>query len=56
MINELYSLTNALDAAGIQAKTWHRKYKPIPKNTPCVRILISNGEVKELSFVNATLC
>ena len=31
MINELYSLTNALDAAGIQAKTWHRKYKPIPK-------------------------
>ena len=56
MINELYSLTNALDAAGILAKTWHRKYKPIPKNTPCVRILISNGEVKELSFVNATLC
>lgn len=55
MINELYELSEALDNAGIQPQNWHRKYKPIPKNAPCVRIMISQGTVIGLSVVKKEL-
>lgn len=58
MINELYRLSAALDNAGIQPQSWHRKYKPIPNirvNAPCVRITISQGKVIGLSRVKQEL-
>ena len=54
MINELYGLSNAMERSGIQAQSWHRKYKPVPNiraNAPCVRIVISAGKVISLSAV-----
>ena len=54
MINELYSLSRAMEKAGVQAQNWHREYKPIAnieKNKPCVRILISDGKVIGLTNV-----
>lgn len=58
MINELYELSEALDKAGVQTQSWHRKYKPIPNirvNAPCVRILISEGTVMGLSTIKGAL-
>ncbi len=58
MINELYSLSEAIDKASMQTQNWHREYKPIPnikKNAPCVRILISNGNVIGISNVEIEL-
>lgn len=58
MINELYSLSNAMERSGIQAQSWHRKYKPIPNiraNAPCIRIVISAGKVIGLSSVQQEL-
>lgn len=58
MINELYMLSEAMDKAGVQTHSWHRKYKPIPNirvNAPCVRIMISEGTVIGLSAVKKEL-
>lgn len=55
MINELYELSAAMDKAGIQAQIWHREYTPIPNirpNAPCIRIVLSAGEVTELSEIS----
>jgi hypothetical protein len=55
MINELYNLAGAMERAGVQAQSWHRKFKPIPNiraNAPCIRILIADGNVMELSSVD----
>ncbi|MDD2955074.1 MAG: hypothetical protein PHD67_02025 [Oscillospiraceae bacterium] len=54
MINELSKLAEAMEASGIQAQIWHRKYKPIPNiraKAPCIRILIADGKVLGLSSV-----
>lgn len=58
MINELYQLAESMDKAGLQVKSWHSNYTEIPKiakNKPCVRILILDGEVVELSEVKEEL-
>lgn len=58
MINELYGLSNAMERSGIQAQSWHRKYKPVPNiraNAPCVRIVISAGKVISISAVQQEL-
>lgn len=58
MINELYALSKAIDHAGVQAQSWHRKYKPIPNiraNAPCIRIVLSKGKVTHLSEVEREL-
>lgn len=58
MINELYNLSKAIEKSGIQVKSWHRKYKPIPNiriNAPCVRIIIAEGKGVELSAVENKL-
>jgi hypothetical protein len=44
MLNELYTLSEALNNTGISTKEWHREYLPIPKATakaPCIRLWIS---------------
>lgn len=51
MINELHQLARALNDAGIQPQSWHKDYKPIPKNAPCICITCSHGQVVDLSFV-----
>ncbi len=51
MINELHQLTVALKEENIETETWHREYKSIPKisaKAPCVRIVLSGGEVARL--------
>lgn len=58
MINELYQLSLAMDKAGVQAQNWHRKYKPIPNirpGAPCIRIVISGGEMTALSNISPEL-
>ena len=58
MINELYRLSTAMEEAGISAQGWHRQYNPIPNvrnGAPCVRIVLADGKVQELSEVNAEL-
>lgn len=58
MINELYMLSDEIDKAGAKVQIWHRKYKPIPnirKTAPCIRIVISNGDVTELSYIGKEL-
>ena len=55
MINELSKLAEALKKSNIHAQSWHRKYKPIPNiraKAPCIRILIADGKVIELSSVD----
>ena len=55
MINELYELSTSLNGAKIQAQRWHRKYGAIPTiraTAPCVRILVSTGNVVGLSLVD----
>ncbi len=55
MINELSKLAETMEKAGVQAQSWHRKYKPIPNiraNAPCIRILIHEGKVTGLSAVD----
>lgn len=45
MLNELYKLSKTIDDMEINAITWHREYKELPKATekaPCFRIRISN--------------
>ena len=58
MINELSKLAEAMEKSSVQAQSWHRKYKPIPNiraKSPCVRILIADGKVVELSSVDETV-
>lgn len=55
MINELSKLAAAMEKSSIHAQNWHRKYKPIPNiraKAPCIRILIADGKVIELSSVD----
>lgn len=55
MINELRQLSQAMEESNINGEIWHQKYKPIPNiraNAPCVRILIDDGKVIELSSVD----
>ena len=54
MINELYQLSNALDAANVRITTWHREYLPLSKvsdKNPCVRILLNGDGTVSLSRV-----
>ena len=58
MINELYELSTAMDKAGIQTQSWHRKYKPIPNirpNAPCIRLVLSDGAVAGISEISPYL-
>lgn len=58
MINELYYLSEAICNAGIQTSPWHRKYKPLPNikpDAPCVRILVSDGNVEKISNIDREL-
>lgn len=58
MINELYQLSKAMEKAGVQAQSWHRKYKPIPNITekaPCIRISLHEGKVTDISRVDREL-
>ena len=52
MIDELIKAANSMREAGISAKDWHPKLKPLPKVTtkaPCVRIwLTDDGHVYDL--------
>ncbi len=58
MINELYQLSKAMEQAGIQAQSWHRKYKPIPNiraKAPCIKICLYEGHVNSISEVDREL-
>lgn len=58
MINELYQLSKAMERAGIQAQSWHRKYKPIPNiraKAPCIKICLYEGKVNSISEVDREL-
>lgn len=58
MINELSKLAEAMEKSGIQAQNWHRKYKlirNIQAKAPCIRILIDEGSVLELSSIDKTV-
>lgn len=55
MINELYSLANALDEANIRPKSWHRKLLPLPNVTPkspCVRVMLCQAGSATLSAIS----
>ena len=59
MLNELYSLSTALQGKGISTKEWHREYNPLPKVTtkaPCIRIwLAADGSVCGIEHISAEL-
>jgi len=59
MLNELYSLSTALESKGITTKEWHREYKPLPKVTakaPCLRIwLAKDGTICGIESISAEL-
>ena len=52
MIDELVKAANAMQGAGISAKDWHPKLKPLPKVTakaPCIRIWLTvDGHIYNL--------
>lgn len=55
MINELYTLSEALVGANIETYQWHQKYKPIPNiraNAPCICITLSDGKVSKISILD----
>ena len=56
MINELYTLSKALEGANVETYQWHQKYKPIPNiraNAPCICITLSDGKVPKISMLDA---
>lgn len=58
MINELYQLSKAMEKAGIQPQSWHRKYKPIPNirpTAPCIRVSLRDGRVTGIFEVDKEL-
>lgn len=59
MIDELIKAANAMRDAGISAKDWHTKLKPLPKVTtkaPCIRIwLTDEGRIHELEPLSPEL-
>jgi len=59
MLNELYSLGQAMQDKGIEAAEWHREYKLLPKVTakaPLIRIwLCEDGTVGNLESLDADL-
>ena len=59
MLNELYSLSTALEIKGISTKEWHREYKSLPKVTtkaPCIRIwLAKDGSICGIENISAEL-
>lgn len=50
MLNELYSLSKALDDMGIKAQEWYREYNVLPKVTaksPCIRLWLGrDGSIR----------
>jgi hypothetical protein len=59
MLNELHSLSDALNSMSIPTIEWYREYKPLPKvtaKTPCIRIWINaDGSVQGLDNISAEL-
>jgi len=59
MLNELYSLSAALESKGISTKEWHREYESLPKVTakaPCMRIwLAKDGTICGIESISAEL-
>ncbi|MEG2623358.1 MAG: hypothetical protein RSC06_10710 [Clostridia bacterium] len=57
MINELYNLKRSLENAGIELKSWHQAYMPLPNVTakaPLIRIWLGDdGEVCDLESLTA---
>jgi hypothetical protein len=57
MLDELFKAAAAIEHAGISAKDWHPKFKPLPKATtkaPCVRVwLDSEGHIVDLEPLSA---
>ena len=55
MINEMYTLSEALAGANIETYQWHQKYKPIPNiraNAPCICITLSDEKVSKISILD----
>ena len=59
MINELMTLANSMEQAGITVQQWHPILKPLPnasKQKPCFRVVLSdNGDVVEISTIDLEL-
>lgn len=55
MIDELIKAADAIEKAGISAKDWHPKLKPLPKATtkaPCIRIRLTNdGHIHDIDLL-----
>lgn len=59
MIDELVRAANAMQRAGIYAKDWHGKLKPLPQvkaKEPCIRIWLTNeGHIHNLEPISSEL-
>ncbi len=59
MINELMTLANSMEQAGITAQQWHPILKPLPnasKQKPCFRVVLSDkGDIVEISTIDLKL-
>lgn len=59
MINELMTLANSMESAGIMAQRWHPILKPLPnasEQKPCYRIVLSEeGNVVEINTIDLEL-
>lgn len=59
MIDELVKAANAMQRAGIYAKDWHGKLKPLPQvkaKEPCIRIWLTNeGHIHNLEPISSEL-
>ena len=59
MINELMTLANSMEQAGITVQQWHPILKPLPnasKQKPCYRVVLSeDGAVVEISTIDLEL-
>lgn len=57
MLDELFKAATAIEHAGLAAKDWHLKFKPLPKVTtkaPCVRVWFdSGGHIVDLEPLSA---
>jgi len=59
MLNELMTLAESMEQAGITARRWHPILKPLPNASaqkPCYRIVVAeNGDVVEISTIDLEL-
>lgn len=59
MVNELITLSAALEKAGISPENWHPQLRPLPnasKKKPCFRIVLTKeGRVSEISEIDLDL-